>query len=227
VGPVPKEEKAQSPPTPGHTLITTSDDIHKVVSAVEDGGGSVGLLCVASGQGPVTPWPRLVLVSTDKHVFVIDVFALPDPSPKLAPLLVAMSRVTVVGSDLQAALRSLARLGLTPLRVFDVMLASQILYAGQDKATKHQQSHNLGSLMRRELGSESSPKLPTSDWSGQLTSEQLLYAATEASEPVKKSVSNQSRRLRMESETACHVVGDGEPRRSGFDLFETSNQELP
>ncbi len=47
------------------------------------------------------------------------------------------------------------------------------------------------------------------------------------SEPVKKSVSNQSRRLRMESETACHVVGDGEPRRSGFDLFETSNQELP
>jgi len=48
-----------------------------------------------------------------------------------------------------------------------------------------------------------------------------------ASEPVKKSVSNQSRRLRMESETACHVVGDGEPRRSGFDLFETSNQELP
>lgn len=46
------------------------------------------------------------------------------------------------------------------------------------------------------------------------------------SEPVKISGSNQSRRLRMESETACHVVGDGEPHRGGFDLFETSNQEL-
>ena len=60
-----------------------------------------------------------------------------------------------------------------------------------------------------------------------LDSHRLVEFTRFNSEPVKKSVSNQSRRLRMESETACHVVGDGEPRRSGFDLFETSNQELP
>src|SRR5947199_5351709 len=33
--------------------------------------------------------------------------------------------------------------------------------------------------------------------------------------------------LRLESETACHVLGDREPRRDRLDLLEASDHELP
>jgi hypothetical protein len=32
--------------------------------------------------------------------------------------------------------------------------------------------------------------------------------------------------VRLESETACHIVDDGEPGGDGLDLFDASNREL-
>ena len=55
-------------------------------------------------------------------------------------------------------------------RLIDTMILSQVLYAGCDY------KHDLASCLKRELGLEISKKLQNSDWSGELSPEQIEYA---------------------------------------------------
>lgn len=61
-------------------------------------------------------------------MFVIDLFALPNPSADLAPLFAALSDREIVG-HLLFDLRFLAPLGFVPGRAFDTLIASQVLHA--------------------------------------------------------------------------------------------------
>jgi DNA polymerase-1 len=83
----------------------------------------------------------------------------------------------VVGHNLYFDLGFLARRGFTPGRVRDTMLLSQVLYAsGRAKGTKPIR-HGLAECCARQNGVTLTKDLGASDWSGQLSAEQLKYAA--------------------------------------------------
>ena len=64
------------------------------------------------------------------------------------------------------------------LRLDDTMIQSRVLYGGTE--TFKQLRHSLADVAERELEVELDKTEQTSDWSGQLTEEQLEYAKTDA-----------------------------------------------
>jgi DNA polymerase-1 len=86
---------------------------------------------------------RLILVAVCDDVAVIDVFALADPVADLAPLFAALRQKEVVIHNGQFDARMLAPLGFVPGRLFDTMLASRVLYAGQREEGNVRFKHGL------------------------------------------------------------------------------------
>jgi len=62
----------------------------------------------------------------------------------------------------------------------DTMVMSQVLYTGTDAAKSKQFSHSLQAVAKRELKRELDKSEQTSDWTGELTEEQIRYAALDA-----------------------------------------------
>jgi DNA polymerase-1 len=165
----------------GFTLITSPADVVAVVGAIEDDGGPVGLDTETTGLDPLVDRVRLLQVATGRGTFVIDVFALPDPPAALAELFAVLTQVEVLGHNLQFDLRFLARLGFTPGRMFDTMLASQVLHAGERGANNAVLRHGLKDVVARQLDRQLDKAEQKSDWSRPLlTLEQLAYAAADA-----------------------------------------------
>jgi DNA polymerase-1 len=99
-----------------------------------------------------------------------------DPSP----LWKALAERELVLHNAAFDLAFLARLGFTPNGVVrDTMLLSQVLHAQRRKGLKPLR-HRLEDVTKRELGRTLDKSLQKSDWSGQLSSEQLEYAARDA-----------------------------------------------
>ena len=70
--------------------------------------------------------------------------------------------------------------GTTHSWLFDTYLAEQLLENEIGGFTKERGYFKLDSVIERNLGFEISKELQTSDWSGELSSEQLLYAGRDA-----------------------------------------------
>jgi DNA polymerase I-like protein with 3'-5' exonuclease and polymerase domains len=160
--------------------VTTPDGVALAAAAVGDAGGPVGLDTETTGLDPRTDRARLIQVATGKDIFLIDLFALPDPAADLAPLFDVLAGVEVIGHHLQFDLRFLAPLGFVPGRVFDTMLASQVLHAGEwGPSGPHK--HTLKAVAERHLDRDVDKAEQRSDWSAPtLTPEQLAYAAEDA-----------------------------------------------
>jgi DNA polymerase I len=62
----------------------------------------------------------------------------------------------------------------------DTMVMSQVLYTGTDAARAKQFSHSLQAVAKRELKREIDKSEQSSDWTGELTEEQIRYAALDA-----------------------------------------------
>src|SRR5215204_3969247 len=62
----------------------------------------------------------------------------------------------------------------------DTMVMSQVLYTGTDAARAKQFSHSLQAVAKRELKRELDKSEQGSDWTGELTEEQIRYAALDA-----------------------------------------------
>lgn len=123
----------------------------------------------------------MLQIAAGDAVFVIDLFAFPDPAAALAALFEALARVEVVGHNLQFDLRFLAQLGFVPRRLFDTMLASRVLHAGDREDTGSRLGHKLGDVAARELARSPNKAEQKSDWSRPtLSPEQLRYAARDA-----------------------------------------------
>ncbi|MDP9406193.1 MAG: DNA polymerase [Actinomycetota bacterium] len=138
---------------------------------------------------------RLVQLATREQTYVIDAFAV-DVSA-LAPLFDGASGPPLVGHNLGFDLGFLHAAGL-PIppgdRLFDTMLASQLLDGGRNLNTKvpdpcggaqHGKPatvgyHTLAAVAHRVLGAALDKAHQTSDWSGELTHDQLGYAARDA-----------------------------------------------
>src|SRR5215203_5292542 len=62
----------------------------------------------------------------------------------------------------------------------DTMVMSQVLYTGTNAARAKQFSHSLQAMVKRELKRELDKSEQGSDWTGELTEEQIRYAALDA-----------------------------------------------
>lgn len=169
------------PSATDYTLVTAPVGLAGVVAAVRAAGGSVGLDCETTGLDPTQDRVRLLQIATPARAFVIDLFALPDPTTDLTDLFAALADVEVAGHNLQFDVQFLARLGHVPGKLFDTMLASQVLHAGRGDENGGRLSHRLIDVVRRELGVDLDKTEQESDWSeDELTAQQIRYAAADA-----------------------------------------------
>jgi DNA polymerase I-like protein with 3'-5' exonuclease and polymerase domains len=164
---------------PEFRLITTEAGLSDVVSAIEDGGGLIGLDCETTGLRHQIDRVRLLQLATPLGVLLIDLFAFPD-SASLAELFEVLAHAEIVGHNLGFDLPFLMHLGFVPGRVRDTMLASQILHAGE-RTTRH----SLKDVAARTLGITLDKEEQKADWSGRLMPEMLRYAALDAEIPVR------------------------------------------
>jgi DNA polymerase-1 len=180
---------APPPPEPGpvpagnsgYTLVNDAAALDTVTTAV---GLSVrvGLDLETTGLDPLKHQIRLLSLDTgtrdgDSQVFVIDLFCLPDDD--FGPLFDALARKEIVGHNLAFDLRFLARYRFMPGKVFDTLLASQVLNAGAKEANGKRPGHKLEEVLVRELDVTIDKAEQKSDWSGTLTDAQLDYAAAD------------------------------------------------
>jgi DNA polymerase-1 len=117
---------------------------------------------------------RLAAFSNGQDTWICDAFNF-----SIQSLFTTLQEKVLVGHNLQFDLSFLWHQGFYPKNlVIDTMLLSQILYAGlmeENKVLKH----DLASVAFREAGVELSKELQKSDWSGELTQEQLEYTAND------------------------------------------------
>jgi DNA polymerase-1 len=163
---------------PDYTPVTDAAGLPAVIRAI-GGSTAVGLDCETTGLSAQADRVRLLSLATgdpeEQRVYVIDCFAV-DP----APLWPALAAVPVVGHNIAFDLRFLARLGFTARAAADTMLLSQVLHARAGRQGGKPLKRTLQACCERELGVPLAKGQQRSDWSGELTSDQLAYAATDA-----------------------------------------------
>jgi DNA polymerase I-like protein with 3'-5' exonuclease and polymerase domains len=145
-----------------------------VTTTLKNNTGMVGLDLETTGLDPRRDRVRLLSLSIDTvdggtFAYLVDCFAV-DPSP----LWEALAERELVLHNAAFDLAFLARLGFTPTgRVRDTMLLAQLLTAGTMEKV------NLGACCRRWLNRQVDKAEQKSDWTGELTGDQLSYAATD------------------------------------------------
>ena len=92
----------------------------------------------------------------------------------------ALTDAEVVIHNAAFDLGFLGRLGFIPGRVHDTLLLSQVLYASARTKGTAPVRHGLKDCCARELGVTLAKDLQASDWSGDLSADQLAYSATDA-----------------------------------------------
>jgi DNA polymerase I len=156
-------------------LVTTASEWEDVRADVL-AEPALGIDTEATGLDPFTSRLRLVQLAARGCVYVVDVFRL--DARALQPVLDHASRL--VGHNLKFDYRMLMAAGLrlpadVGRRTSDTMLAGLLLGAGI-----RSQRHRLGDLTQRYLGIALDKTEQVSDWSGDLTDDQLAYAARDA-----------------------------------------------
>lgn len=169
------------PDLPVRTLATV-DDVQRALPALL-AAPIVGVDTETTGLDPLTDRLRLVQLATHGGAYVLDATVI-DPRV-LAPLFDAPAGAgpLLVAQNAAFDLRFLRQAGLatpTGARLFDTMLASQLLTASADKKGAARPSHGLGAIAQRVLGLPLDKSEQKSNWSGLLTEEQLRYAALDA-----------------------------------------------
>ena len=166
--------RGEGPAAP-YTMLTTACDVEDMLTSVR-AAPIVGLDTETTGLDALTDRLRLIQIATPDAVYMLDAFAL---DPRLIAPLLQGDGPLLVGHNLKFDLRFLDSAGI-PLpagqRLFDTMLASQLLSAGAGPAVKH----GLAAVAERALGFTLSKDEQKSDWTGPLRPEQLSYAAKDA-----------------------------------------------
>jgi DNA polymerase-1 len=150
-------------------LVDTPDRLNMVVLAA-DNSKIVGLDLETTGLDPGRDRIRLLSLSTDtvgdgRFTYLVDAFRV-DP----APLWEVLSDKELVIHNAAFDLAFLRAMGFTANTVHDTMLLSQLVYAGKDAR------HRLGDCAERELHKTIDKTEQLSDWSQNLTMEQIEYA---------------------------------------------------
>jgi DNA polymerase-1 len=129
----------------------------------------IGLDLETTGLDPHEDRIRLAQLSTNDQTWVIDALAVPVTELRM----VLEGGPIKIGQNLKFDWQFLYEQGVWMKPVFDTMLADQLI---------HHRSYGrgLGDLVKEYLGIALPKELQTSDWTGELTTEQLNYAARDA-----------------------------------------------
>lgn len=128
----------------------------------------IGLDTETTGLDPYLDKLRLVSINTGKNIYLVDVFR----TGGLGPLKQALLKPLVLGHNLKFDWKFLyLQQGVCLEKIWDTFRASAVIYNGKDLG------NNLYDLYQRELGLTPPADMGLSDWSGELTKEQLDYAA--------------------------------------------------
>jgi len=169
------------PELPVRTLSTV-DDVQRALPALL-AASMVGFDTETTGLDPLTDRLRLVQLATHDGAYVLDARRV-DPRV-LAPLFDAPAGAgpLMVAQNAAFDLRFLHQVGLTTPaagRLFDTELAARLLSASAFKKGYAPVKHGLAAIAQRVLGLSLDKTAQTSDWEGELTEEQLRYAALDA-----------------------------------------------
>jgi DNA polymerase-1 len=157
---------------PAPSLLVDQQARLPAIVAGLDESRFVGLDAETTGLDPRADRVRLLSLTIDTRdggrlVYVVDCFAL-DPSP----LWEVLAEKELILHNAAFDLAFLARLGFTPAgRVHDTMILAQLVTAGTSDR------NSLAGCCERFLGQILDKDLQKSDWSGDLTADQLAYAA--------------------------------------------------
>ena len=153
-------------------LITGPGELREAARALA-GAERVGLDIEATGLSPLDARMRLLQLSSGEETFVVDVFGVGD----LGPL-----RDVLEGGPLKVLHNAkydysflLAQHGIRLSPLFDTMLAAQLLDGGEQGP-----SYSLEAVAERYLQEKVDKTARREDWSGDLSREQLEYAARDA-----------------------------------------------
>src|SRR5215208_5946820 len=125
-----------------------------------------------TGEGELDPAKgrvRLVQIRDGKKGWVYDA-DLVDPSPALRALTAPVAHNATFEYDWISR-----HFGIDLTNLHDTMIMSQVFYTGTNAARAKQFSHSLQACVKRELKRELSKDEQTSDWTGELTEEQIRY----------------------------------------------------
>ena len=157
-------------------LISSAADLARALPALE-AAPVLGLDLETTGLDPYTSRPRLLQLATTDTAFIIDLFAVPREA--LGPVLDLISddRILKVSHNAKFDAKFLlAHYDTRMSGIFDTYLASQMISAGSEV-----DRHSLEAVAQRNLGVQMDKTAQTSDWSGELHTYQLEYAARDAS----------------------------------------------
>ena len=163
---------ADSPQDVRFELVASLEQLPQVAEAVS-ASDCVALDLETTGLDAILHRPRLLQIGLpDGRIFLVDLFKLGG----LGPLGGALNTSTVLGHNLQFDLGFLARhFAVRPTGVRCTMTTSKLLDGGLHLRTKGY--HTLAGVMERHLGITLDKTEQKSDWSGELTQQQLQYAA--------------------------------------------------
>jgi DNA polymerase-1 len=155
-----------------YVLIRRQDDLAGVLWAL-DGTVQVGLDLETTGLNPRTDRIRLLSLTCDtidggRFVYLVDSFVV-----DASPLWEALADKELILHNGAFDLGFLLRLGFASGTVHDTLLLSQLVYG----VRKPKGFHTLENCVNRELGHLLDKTQQQSDWSKELTPEQLRYAA--------------------------------------------------
>lgn len=169
--------EVQDPLAPGWCYIQSADELVKWLADFPDDPGPVGIDIETFGpgkDGALDPWKgeiRLIQLALEGTTpVIVDV---PAVGRAIHLLLDALSTQLLVGHNLAFDLAFLGRhFGFRAKAVFCTLTASKVLSAGDQSIT-----HGLDDVVSRHLGIDLAKSYGGSDWGGELTKEQLEYAA--------------------------------------------------
>jgi DNA polymerase I len=161
-------------PTPAYTMVTEATQLARLLPQLQ-AAPRLGIDTETTGLDPLTHRLRLVQLATADDVIVVDTATV--PVQMLAPLF-AQEREWVVHNGL-FDVRFVTATGLRWAgRLFDTMLASQLLGAGTREGNLGQSG--LEAVVQRSLGLRLPKELQHSRWEGPLAMAQVEYAARDA-----------------------------------------------
>lgn len=173
------------------SLITDAASLRAHLPLLES-ATVLGVDCETTGLDPLSDQLRAVSIATEHHILMVDVPAVTGWAELLGPVLRNL-RITKVFHNAKFDLAFLAQAGVIVDPVFDTMLVSQLLDGGKHLRSRVSNPsgagaggkstvgfHSLEALAARELDIVLNKSLQKADWSGELTADQVEYAALDA-----------------------------------------------